>query len=85
MVKEAIDGIQQIRIYMSLLFYICYNIKENKLILAKNINDYTHHVFVTKINLEDKINIEEEYTAYLSSPKITNNPKIIPYAFLQKY
>lgn len=60
-----------------------YNIKDKKIILANNINDYTHHVIVKKINLENKIILEEEYTAYLSSPKISANTKIIPYAFLQ--
>lgn len=60
-----------------------YNIKENRLILAKNINDYTHHVIVTKLNLENDIKVDEEYTAYLSTPKISTNLKIIPYAFLQ--
>jgi len=60
-----------------------YNIKENKLILASNINDYTHHVLVTKLNLENEIKIDEKYTAYLSSPRVSTNTKIIPYAFLQ--
>lgn len=60
-----------------------YNIKENNLIIASNINDYTHHVLVTKLNLENEIKIDEEYTAYLSSPKISTNTKIIPYTFLQ--
>ena len=60
-----------------------YKIKDNTLYVINKLNDYAKHLRISTFNTNNIASLVSTYTAYKKHPKMIQNQKIIPYAFIQ--